>query len=135
MTPVEDAALEEALLSTMMGNGEGPGANIQSLTREDFTCPVRARVYELLKEGRPWSDLETVLRVEGWEAGSIQYVYDVFAKPSLPRREIAPSVADLKRLRLIRQLCERVDAWRSKAPHLTYERAIRELGAAIRDRR
>ena len=42
-------------------------------------------------------------------------------------------VAELKRLRLIRELCEEVDLWRVKAPHLSYARAILALGQAIRE--
>lgn len=132
--PVQDVELEEHIISTMMGNGEGPGAKIHSLTRDDFTCPFRARLYELLREGRAYVDLEVVLRVEGWEDGSLSYITSLFLTGGIPRHEIANSVADLKRLTLIRELCERVDVWRQKAPHLTFERAVKDLGKAIRGR-
>ena len=131
--PVQDAALEEAILSTMMGTGEGDGANIQSLTPEDFTCPFRSRLYELLKEGRPYSDLDTVMRMEGWQDGALVGITDLFLTPGIPRKELAASVAELKRLRLVRELCEEVDLWRARAPHLSYERAVRDLGKAIRE--
>jgi len=130
--PVQDAALEEAILSTMMGTGEGDGANIQSLTPEDFTCPFRSRLYELLKEGRPYSDLETVMRMEGWQDGALVGITDLFLTPGIPRKELAASVAELKRLRLVRELCEEVDLWRVRAPHLSHQEALRTLKAGIR---
>jgi len=130
--PVQDVELEEAIISTMMGNGQGPGAKIHSLTVDDFTCPFRARLYELLKEGRDYVELDRILRIEGWEEGSLSYITSLFLTGGIPKHEIANSVADLKRLRLIRDLCERVDSWRQRAPHLTYERAVKDLGKAIR---
>lgn len=130
--PVEDIGLEESILSTMMGDGVDPGARIHSLTRDDFTCPFRARLYELLREGRPYADLEVVMRVEGWQDGALVGITDLFLTGGLPKREITPAVADLKRLTHVRNLCEAVDKWREKAPHLSHELALKTLGQVIR---
>jgi hypothetical protein len=130
--PIGDVQLEEAVISTMMGNGEKAGANIQSLSRDDFTCPVRARLYELLREGRDYCELEAVLRAERWQEASVYYITDLFLTGGLPKKEIANGVAELKRLTLVRNLCEGVDSWRERAPFLSYESAVKELGRVIR---
>ncbi len=125
--PLYDVALEEAVLSTMMN-----GTLVKSPGLDAFTSPFRQRLYELLRASTPFPDLEPRLRSEGYPEDELAYVTDVWMVPAVPERAMAEAVADLKRLALLRKLCARVDDWRRRAPVLAFDKAVKELGAALR---
>jgi hypothetical protein len=120
-----DVRAEEAVLSTMMG-----GVKVTSLPPEAFTCPVRREVYRLLKAGVPYEALEGELRRNGLADNG--YLADLFLTPCLGHRPLVEAIEDLKRLALLRPLCEAVEGWLKRAPHMPYPKAVLDLGATIR---
>lgn len=127
--PLVDTELEESLLSTMM---EGQ-VLIRSLTPEDFTGPMRQVMYRALWSGVGYVALDSYLREKlDLPYEELAYITDVYMCPIIPERELKAAVAELKRLTLLRKLCKLVDTWRANAPHLTYAKAVGELGLAIR---
>lgn len=124
---LSDAECEESVLSTMM---EGK-VKVRSLWPEHFTHGLRRRMYELLKEGVKYDDLAGVLRSEGILEEEMGYLVDVYQCPTLPRQEIPEAIDNLKRLAALRRLCEAVDAWRVKAPHLEVEKAVKGLRGVL----
>ena len=126
---LSDVPAEESVLSSMMS-----GRRVESLTGEEFTSRMRRAMYLLLREGRTLEELEGPLRSQGFTEEELYYPSDVWLVPILPHKPLVEAVADLKRLAMLRALCARVDAWRLRAPMLDYERAVRELGVAIRGR-
>ena len=125
--PLYDVALEEAVLSTMMN-----GTLVKSPGLDAFTSPFRKRLYELLRQSVPYNQIEVRLRAEGYKEDELAYVTDVWLVPAVPEKAMAEAVADLKRLAHLRKLCARVDEWRRRAPILTFDKAVKELGAALR---
>jgi hypothetical protein len=125
--PLYDVQLEESVLSTMM-----MGTVVRSPGLEAFTSPARRLLYELLRISTPYPKLEAALRKEGYKEDEIAYVADVFLVPGVPAKGMLEAVNDLKRLALLRRLCGSVDSWRRRAPTLSFDRAVRELGAALR---
>lgn len=128
MDPFYGAEVEEQVLASMM-----QGRRVESLEAEHFTHPLRALIYLSLRKGVPYEQLESELRSKGVKEEDLAYITDLFFTDDLKHRELLEAVADLKRLAYLRPLCAAVDAWRKRAPHLTYERAVKELGALIRD--
>lgn len=124
---LSDPETEESVLSTLM-DGK---VRIQSLWPEHFTNALRRRLYELLKEGVKYDDLAGVLRSEGILEEEMGYLVDVYQCPTLPRQEIPEAIDNLKRLAALRRLCEAVDTWRVRAPHLTVEKAVKGLRGAL----
>jgi hypothetical protein len=127
LDPFYGAELEEQVISSMMG-----GRRVTSLEAHHFTHPTRGLVYLMLKRGVPYEGLEPELRREGVLEEDLAYIVDLFFAPQLPHEALVEAVADLKRLALLRPFCEDVSAWLKRAPHLTYEKAVKELGAIIR---
>jgi hypothetical protein len=127
INPLEDVELEESVLSSMM-----EGRKVTSLSAEHFTSDLRADIYELLRSGTAYATLDDWLAGKGYDAGERAYLTDVYFTPSLPHAPLIEAVAELKRLALLRRLCEAVDSWRERAPHLAHDKALRELGKAIR---
>jgi hypothetical protein len=125
--PFYGAELEEQVLSSMI-----QGRPVKSLDTHHFTDPTRALVYELLRKGTPYVDLVPGLLGKGLSELDCAYVTDLYFVDSLSHQALLEAVADLKRIALVRSLCLRVDDWRRRAPHLTYEKALKELGQAIR---
>jgi hypothetical protein len=127
VNPLEDVALEESVLSSMMD-----GRKVTSLSAEHFTSDLRADVYELLRSGTDYASLDDWLAAKGYDAGERAYLTDIYLTPNLPHAPLIEAVAELKRLAVVRRLCEAVDTWRERAPHMTHDKALRELGKAIR---
>lgn len=125
--PLSGLETEEAVLSSMMS-----GRRVGSLEPEHFTSPIRQVMYRMLRSGVPYDTLEAELRREGFKEEELYYVGDVYLVPMLPHRAMVDAVGELKRLALLRPLVAAVDLWRLKAPHLSFEVAVRELGRAIR---
>ena len=129
---LSDPELEESLLSTMMSPpSDGKPIKVRSLFPEHFTHPLRKRLYELLRDETPYIELAGALRREGIPDLETAYVSDIFLAPTLPRAEVPNAVAELKRLEAVRRLCEAVDHWRSKAPHLEVEKAVKGLRGVL----
>jgi len=124
---LSDPELEESLLSTIM---EG-SVKVRSLFPEHFTHGLRRRLYELLRDGTPYVDLAPALKLEGIPDDELAYVTDIYMCPTLPRKEVPEAVANLKRLEALRRLCEAVDVWRVKAPHLEVEKAVKGLRGVL----
>lgn len=124
---LSDPECEESVLSTLM-DGK---VKINSLWPEHFTNAIRRRLYELLKDGTPYGQLADVLRSEGIADDELAYVTDVYMCPTLPRQEIPEALDNLKRLAALRRLCEAVDTWRVKAPHLTVDKAVKGLRGVL----
>jgi hypothetical protein len=127
LDPLANVPLEEAVLSSMIS-----GRPVRSLGPEHFTSNIRAAMYGLLVAGMEYGFLDDALRAQGFDEGERAYVTDCYLTPMLPHQPLVEAVAELKRLALVRTLCEAVDIWRDRAPTLSYERAIKELGQAIR---
>lgn len=106
------------------------GTKVTSLPPEAFTCPIRREVYRLLKAGVPYEGLEAELRREGLEDNG--YLADLYLTPMLGHKPLVEAVEDLKRLALLRPLCEAVEGWLKRAPHMPYQKAVLELGKTIR---
>jgi hypothetical protein len=121
-----DVRAEEAVISTMMTGS----VKVHSLPLEAFTCPVRREVYRLLREGVPYENLEGELRREGLADNG--YLADLFLTPCLGHKPLLEAIDDLKRLALLRPLCEAVEGWLKRAPHMPYQKAVLELGKTIR---
>lgn len=122
---LSDVRAEEAVLSTMF-----TGAKVTSLPPEAFTCPVRREVYRLLKAGVPYENLEAELRRSGLEDNG--YLADLYLTPMLGHKPLVEAIDDLKRLALLRPLCEAVEGWLKRAPNMPYQKAVLELGKTIR---
>ncbi len=125
--PFYGAELEEEVLSSML-----QGRKVTSLEPEHFTHPMRSLLYALLKRGVAYVDLDQALKGQGVPEEERAYVTDVFMVDSLGHEALMEAVADLKRLARLRPFVADVEAWLRKAPHLTYEKAVTELGAIIR---
>jgi hypothetical protein len=124
--PLIDVRLEEAVLSTMAS-----GVKVESLEAHHFTTKVRQKLYLLMRSGVNYEDLDGELARDGL-GRELGYVADLFITPLLPHRPLVEAVAELKRLHLMRRLCEAVDDWRRAAPGLDWPVAIRKLGEVIR---
>ncbi len=125
--PLYDVALEEAILSTMMN-----GALVKSPGLDAFTSPFRKRLYELLRQSTPFPQLEVRLRAEGYLEDELAYITDVWLVPAIHPRAMLDAVLDLTRLAQRRKLCAAVDEWRRRAPTRDFDKAVKELGAALR---
>jgi hypothetical protein len=123
---LSDPELEESVLSSMMD-----GVKVRSLFPEHFTHGLRKRLYELLRDGVAYVDLAPALKLEGVPDDETAYITDVFQCPAIPRKEMPEAVATLKRLEALRRLCEAVDTWRVKAPHLEVEKAVKGLRGVL----
>lgn len=126
--PLEDVALEESVLSSMMDGTR----KVSSLKEEHFTSDLRADIYTALSSGVDYADLDDTLRDKGYDMGERAYVTDIYLTPILPHTPLVEAIAELKRLALLRRLCNAVDAWRERAPHMPHAKALQELGRAIR---
>lgn len=126
--PLDTTQLEEQVLSSMIG-----GRRVSSLDPSHFTCPIRALVYSMLRRGVPYVDLAPGLRSKGVDEESLAYVVDLFFVDSLPHEALVEAVADLKRIARLRPFVADVSAWLKRAPYLTWEKAVVELGAIVRE--
>lgn len=128
LDPFYGAELEEQIISSMI-----QGRRVTSLEAHHFTCPIRALVYSMLRRGVPYVDLAPGLRSKGVDEASLAYVTDLFFVDSLPHEALVEAVADLKRIARLRPFVADVSAWLKRAPHLTWEKAVVELGAIVRE--
>ena len=120
-----DVPSEEAVLSSMLG-----GTKVTSLSLDAFTCPIRRETYRLLRAGVPYENLEAELRRSGLAEDG--YLADLYLTPSLAHKPLVEAIDELKRLTVLRPLCEAVEGWLKRAPHMTYQKAYLDLGRVIR---
>lgn len=119
MTP-EELETEQTVLSWMMWH---PG-KVQSLSGDEFLRQDHRDLYLSMRSGVPFDDLMRV--------ADPYYVQDLYYRPAVTLDYLKDAIADLKRWHQLRPLLAAVDAWRVRAPLVTYEVALKQLGAVLR---
>lgn len=112
-----DVEAEEAVLSHMLFHNQ----QSKTLTPEHFTSADRRLIFTAIQEGAPY---ETIERLELDVPG---YATDLFFAPATAPRYIAGMVADLRRLKELRDLREKVRYWEHRASTMDVGRARTEL--------
>lgn len=118
-----DLEAEVTILSAMMW-----GARVESLKPEDFSDKRHRQMYLAIRSGYDYDRLVATVDDDDLR----YYIQDIYYAPACAPRYLREHVENLKRLALVRGLCDRVDRWRRRAPTLTHERAVVELGRALR---
>jgi hypothetical protein len=117
-----DPEAEEAVLFHMVFH------NRQSklLTAAHFTSDDRRVIFTAIQEGAPYETIERIpLDVPG-------YVTDLFFAPATAPTYLKEAVQNLRRLKELRDLRDRVKRWEHRAPGLTLQKARSELAQVLR---
>jgi hypothetical protein len=117
-----DVHAEEAVLSHLLWKGIQP----TELTMLHFTGHDRQIIFIALQEGTPYEAIE---RLELHAPG---YVTDLFFAPANAPTYLREAREQLERMRGLRELNRRVEAWQRKAPMMSVERARAELAAVLK---
>jgi hypothetical protein len=117
-----DVHAEEAVLSHLLWKGIRP----TELTPAHFTGNDRITIFVALAEGAPY---ETIERLELEAPG---YVTDLFFAPANAPTYLREAREQLERMKGLRELNRRVEAWQRRAPMLSIEKARAELAAVLK---
>jgi hypothetical protein len=117
-----DVHSEEAVLSHLLWKGIRP----TELTMEHFTGHDRQIIFLALADGVPY---ETIERLEIEAPG---YVTDLFFAPANAPTYLREAREQLERMKGLRELNRRVEAWQRRAPMLSIEKARVELAAVLK---
>lgn len=125
--PLMDLRSEEFVLSYMLSN---PG-RVKSLTAREFTGRDRPVIHDGLKQNLTPEQLDLMdqrLDCPG-------YINELRWQTTMPNGALRECIANLKRLRQIRELAEAVDEWRKRCSTMTVATARAELAALCFPRR
>ena len=117
-----DVHAEEAVLSHLLWKGIRP----TELTPAHFTGSDRITIFVALAEGAPY---ETIERLELEAPG---YVTDLFFAPANAPTYLREAREQLERMKGLRELNRRVEAWQRRAPMMSIEKARAELAAVLK---
>lgn len=117
-----DPEAEEAVLSYMLFHQR----QSKLLGPEHFTSDDRRIIFAAIQEGAAYETIERLdLDVPG-------YCTDLFFAPVTAPSYLREAVANLRRLKELRGLRDRVKRWEQRAPALSLHRARSELAMVLR---
>jgi len=124
---IQDLRSEEFVLAYMLSN---PG-RVQSLSAQDFTGRDRPVIHDALKQNLTLEQLDLIDQ----RLDKPGYISELRWQTTLATAPLKECIANLKRLRELRELTEAVDGWRKRCSTMTVATARAELARLCFPRR